>query len=143
MVAKPQEVGTFSLRQGLDAVGTWPISVSPYVSEQFFEDEKRIWRDSWLMLGRESDLGDPGAYIVSDLKVLNVSIVVTRNRDGRLHAFYNVCSHRASRLLCESHGRKSAIVCPFHNWTLNVDGRFEVFPRSSFLIVWRIRKSID
>ena len=128
MDGRPQEIGTFSLRQGLDAVGTGPISVSPYVSEQFFEDEKRIWRDSWLMLGRERDLGDPGAYIVCDLKVLDVSIVVTRNRDGRLHAFYNVCSHRASRLLCESHGRKSVIVCPFHSWTFNVDGSLRGVP---------------
>lgn len=80
------------------------------------------------MLGRESDLAEAGTFITFDLKVLNAAIAVTRNRDGRLSAFYNICTHRGSRLLCERAGRTSSIVCPYHAWSFNLDGTLRGVP---------------
>ena len=54
-------------------------------------------------------------------------VAVVRDRDGRLRAFSNVCLHRMSTLL-EGRGRTRAIVCPYHAWTYNLDGRLRGAP---------------
>lgn len=56
--------------------------------------------------------------------MVDQEVIVVRGRDGVLRAFYNVCSHRAHRLL-EGKGRKTVIVCPYHNWSYETDGAFK------------------
>ena len=111
------------LGQGLESLSSNPISTIPFVSDAFFEKEKAIWRDTWLMVGRERDLCEPGHYLTLHLKVINAPIAVTRLKDGSLHAFYNICSHRGSRLLWDSFGHAEVISCRFHGWTYALDGR--------------------
>ncbi|MGE0300458.1 MAG: aromatic ring-hydroxylating dioxygenase subunit alpha, partial [Pseudonocardia sp.] len=38
-------------------------------------------------------------------------------------AFHNVCRHRGSRILDDACGSVGNLVCPYHHWTYNVDGR--------------------
>jgi phenylpropionate dioxygenase-like ring-hydroxylating dioxygenase large terminal subunit len=116
------------LGQGLDTLATHPISKVPFVSDVFFEREKDIWKDTWLMLGREQDLKETGQYFTFHLKLLNTPIAVTRLRNGTLQAFYNLCSHRASTLLCEKFGKTPAITCRFHGWTYGLDGTLRGIP---------------
>ena len=104
------------------------ISNVPYVSEAFFEHEKDIWRTSWLMVGRELDIRDPGQFVTFDIKSICVSIAVVRDRDGELRAFYNICPHRNGRLFLEREGEKAAIVCRFHGWTFGLDGKLRGVP---------------
>ena len=42
--------------------------------------------------------------------------------DGKVRAFSNVCRHHAARV-CEGEGRTDALVCPYHQWTYNLQGR--------------------
>lgn len=44
-----------------------------------------------------------------------------RDGEGKVHAFHNVCTHRASILACGS-GKKSCFVCPYHGWVFGMDG---------------------
>jgi choline monooxygenase len=48
-------------------------------------------------------------------------IIISRGQDGDIRAFYNVCSHRASKL-AEGEGNKSVFTCPYHAWTYRTDG---------------------
>jgi choline monooxygenase len=65
-------------------------------------------------------VAQPGAYIVRD--ILDQSVVVLRDTKGELRAFFNVCQHRAHRLL-EGEGRVGGIVtCPYHGWAYGTDG---------------------
>jgi choline monooxygenase len=60
------------------------------------------------------------------VEVAGRSVIVTRNRDGQLRAFHNVCRHRAARLLdadAREVGRHGRIRCPYHSWTYDTDGR--------------------
>ena len=104
------------------------ISNIPYVSETFYEREKDIWRNSWLMVGRELDIRDKGQFVTLNIKALGVSIAVLRDGNGELRAFYNICSHRNGRLFCERMGKKAAIVCRYHGWTFQLDGKLRGVP---------------
>src|SRR5947207_2145494 len=119
------------------------LSGADYTSLETFEEEReRIWWGDWVCIGRTEELPDPGDYIVRDLA--GESIFITRNDQGELHGFYNVCSHRGTKFLDDepSSGRaKKAFVCPYHAWTYDLNGRLigtpnvkedETFDRSSF-----------
>src|SRR5580693_7488635 len=90
-----------------------------YRSEKVFGLEKeRIFFREWLCVGREEELPSPGSHRVLD--VLGESVILVRNRQDQLRAFYNVCRHRGSRL-CRTDGTASRIVCPYHQWTYDLD----------------------
>jgi glycine betaine catabolism A len=100
-----------------------------YRSEQVLAIEKeRIFCREWICVAREEELAEPGAFRVID--VLGESVIVLRNREGVLRAFYNVCRHRGSRL-CREPGTArlpggiagGRITCPYHQWTYDLDGR--------------------
>src|SRR5580693_3388417 len=68
-----------------------------YRSEKVFGLEKeRVFFREWFCVGREEELPSPGASRVLD--VLGESVILVRNRENQLRAFYNVCRHRGSRL---------------------------------------------
>ena len=55
--------------------------------------------------------------------------LVTRDRDGVLRAFLNVCRHRGA-VLADGCGTRSTIQCPYHAWTYDLDGALRNAPRS-------------
>ena len=89
--------------------------------EIFALERERIFHRSWWYAGNAAEVAEPGSYVTTSL--LDQDIVIIRGRDRELRAFYNVCSHRGHRLL-EGKGRESVIVCPYHNWCYQTDGRF-------------------
>ena len=50
-------------------------------------------------------------------------VVVTRDRDGAIHAFENRCAHRGSLLCLKERGEAREIVCVYHNWTYDLAGK--------------------
>jgi Rieske 2Fe-2S family protein len=97
-----------------------------YTSDAVYAEEReRVWFDRWVCLGREEEVAASGDYLVKDLA--GESVIVTRNADGDLRAFYNVCAHRGTKLLDETgdvcgHVSK-AFKCPYHAWAFDLDGR--------------------
>lgn len=94
-----------------------------YWDEDFFSLEReKIFAPSWQIVCHESDLAGRGRY--ATFAFMGDLILVVRADDGRLNAFRNVCRHRAARLLDEPFGQCGArIVCPYHAWTYDLDGR--------------------
>jgi choline monooxygenase len=92
-----------------------------YYEPAIFEREKdEIFYRTWQYAGHVSQLAEPGDFITEE--VGDESVIVLRDRAGELRAFYNVCQHRAHRLL-EGEGRlKSVITCPYHAWCYGLDG---------------------
>jgi phenylpropionate dioxygenase-like ring-hydroxylating dioxygenase large terminal subunit len=91
-----------------------------YFSREYMQKEwDRLWTRSWLIAGVTADLEKVGDYFLFNIR--DESIIVTLTEDG-VRAFYNVCSHRGSRLLSEERGNRKVIVCPFHSWSFNNDG---------------------
>jgi choline monooxygenase len=94
-----------------------------YTSAEFFGVEReRIFASSWVAIGTADQVEHAGQLILAE--VAGRPIFVTRNRDGQLRGFHNVCRHRATKLLegvC-SVGRTRKIRCPYHSWTYDLDG---------------------
>ena len=87
-----------------------------FVSPEVFADEqKKIFSKEWLLVGHESQIADPGDYIVQEVN--RESLIVVRDKGGEVRGFFNVCRHRGSRLCEERNGHLSAIQCPYHAWT--------------------------
>jgi Rieske 2Fe-2S family protein len=102
-----------------------------YVSPEFFSREReRIFFREWFCAGREDEVPRSGDYLALD--VAGESILVVRDEDAALHAFYNVCRHRGSQLVMttERSGGSfaGAIRCPYHSWTYELDGRLRTAP---------------
>lgn len=117
------------------------LPTSWYLSPAVFQAEKeRIFCREWSGVCREEELQNPGDSLVLDL--LGESILVVRNREGQLRAFYNVCRHRGSRL-CRATDEPVAtgrvalaggftagrmIVCPYHRWSYDFNGALVAAP---------------
>jgi Rieske 2Fe-2S family protein len=79
-------------------------------------------------VGHESQLQEPGDFFTVALAGENV--IVTRARDGSLHALYDVCRHRGSRICgADVRGNAERFVCPYHQWTYDLDGSLLAAPR--------------
>jgi glycine betaine catabolism A len=111
-----------------------------YRSTQVYRVEKeRIFCREWFAACREEELPKPGDYLV--LEAAGESILLVRNREGELRAFYNVCRHRGSRL-CRTPEQQQAlrvalpggitggrmIVCPYHQWSYDFNGALLAAP---------------
>jgi len=93
-----------------------------YTTQEFFDLEReRVFASSWVAVACTSDVDRPGRVVVVD--VAGRSVIVTRNREGALRAFHNVCRHRATKLLTDGQERLKRIRCPYHSWTYDLDGR--------------------
>jgi len=80
-----------------------------------------IFGRSWLMIGFEVELPKPGSYIA--LTVGRSPILVIRDRAGDIRGFHNVCRHRGAQLCGDGAGRSARLVCPYHQWTYDLDGK--------------------
>jgi len=92
-----------------------------YTSENFFAlEQEKIFVKSWVAVGCLPQVSKQGDILVAE--VAGRSILVIRNKEEKLEAFYNVCRHRGSKLLKESCNIKS-IRCPYHAWVYGLDGK--------------------
>lgn len=90
--------------------------------EVFLEEAERIFRRSWICVGREEEIARPGDYFL--VTAAGESLIVVRDEEGAAQALYNVCRHRGTRLREEERGTLGrSIQCPYHAWTYGLDGR--------------------
>jgi glycine betaine catabolism A len=100
--------------------------------EHFRRELESFYGQSWVCTGRADTIPNPGDYFVRE--VAGESIIVLRDTEAKVRAFYNVCRHRGTRLCQETGGNFTegnftegnfgrAIRCPYHAWTYALDGR--------------------
>jgi len=97
------------------------IYVDPTVAER---EHRALFLEQPLVVGLSQDLPGAGDCLLVD--DIGPPIVVVRGMDGRLRAFLNMCTHRASRLVSSDASgkctRRDRLVCPFHAWSFDLDG---------------------
>lgn len=104
-----------------DPARSYTMASRYYTDPRILEEEKeRIFARSWLFAGHESEVREPGSYFVVDL--VDESLALVRGRDGTLRCFYNVCQHRAHRILSGKGKLKFVMTCPYHAWAYDLDG---------------------
>ena len=74
----------------------------------------------WLFIGREEQVANPGDY--DTRRVLGRPIIIARDKQGKLGAFYNMCRHRGVEV-AEGSGNARFFRCPYHGWTYDLAGQ--------------------
>ena len=92
-----------------------------YTAADFFAlEQEKIFSTAWVTVGCLQQVQNPGDILVTE--VAGRSILVMRDKTGKLGAFYNVGRHRGSKLLEKSCNIKS-LHCPYHAWVYGLDGQ--------------------
>ncbi len=101
---------------------TYSLPQPFYTDERLFQiDMQEIFHKEWLIAGMTCEIPAKGNYIT--LQIGKNPIIVVRGAEGKVHAFHNVCRHRGSRLCVSEKGKVAKLVCPYHQWTYELDGR--------------------
>ena len=97
--------------------------------EHYRRELDAFWFDRWIAAAREEEIPSPGDW--RTVRIASQSIILSRDQDGRLRAFHNVCRHRGSALCTEEKGSfpRQRIVCPYHAWAYDLEGRLVATPR--------------
>jgi choline monooxygenase len=94
-----------------------------YTSNEIYEKErKNLFARQWLYFAHESEVPEPGDYLTAE--IAGYPLYVTRQQDGMLKCFHNVCRHRAAPLLTAPRGNNSGnvITCRYHGWSYGTNG---------------------
>jgi len=93
-----------------------------YTDPILFHDElERFYCQTWICAGRSEQVSAPGDYFVRE--VAGESVIITRDRENSLRAFFNVCRHRGTRICSSAEGHfPGRIQCGYHGWTYGLDG---------------------
>jgi phenylpropionate dioxygenase-like ring-hydroxylating dioxygenase large terminal subunit len=111
-----------------------PLQRAFYTSQQVLNaDLDRIWRRQWLYAGHSCQIPNAGDWLT--WRVGTDQVLVVRGRDGAVRAFHNVCRHRGARICNAALGNGSALVCPYHAWTYDLDGRLRTATEREFGVV--------
>jgi len=90
-------------------------------AEVYQREINRIFMVSWLYAGHVSEIPDIGDYKLYELD--NESVIIIRETDDRINGLLNVCRHRGSRICLNSSGNENLLVCPYHGWTFEKNGK--------------------
>jgi phenylpropionate dioxygenase-like ring-hydroxylating dioxygenase large terminal subunit len=94
-----------------------------YTDPDIFRDElERFYCATWICAGRADQIAKPGDYFLRE--VADESVIITRDGDGKLQAFFNVCRHRGTRICAAGKGHFAGrIQCGYHGWAYGLDGK--------------------
>ena len=120
-----------------------PVPVAELVSEDACYVSRRAWADhdvyelekkgifgkSWLFLGHESQIREPGDFVQAYM--CETPIILSRGQDNRIRALVNSCSHRGLPVCRSDHGNTKRFICPYHSWAYNVEGDLVTIPQES------------
>jgi choline monooxygenase len=99
----------------------WTIPAPWYFDERIAALERAsTFSTSWQVVGRVDQVRDNGQFFTAELA--GEPLVVARDEDGQLRAFYNVCRHHAAAVVTEPQGCAKQFRCPYHGWTYGIDG---------------------
>jgi choline monooxygenase len=85
-----------------------------------------VFGATWQAVGRADQVRRPGDFFTAD--VAGEPVVVVRGDDGELRAFFNVCRHRAARVVPDEAGHATRLRCRYHGWTYDLCGRLRGTP---------------
>lgn len=108
--------------QNVPDYGPSVMSRDPYTDPVRFELEReRVLGRHWLLAGSSAQLAGTGDWLTYEGH--GETVVVTRQPDGSLAAFHNVCQHRGPALVGDAVGCGARrFTCPYHGWVYDTTG---------------------
>ena len=98
-----------------------------YTSQEYTKIErKKLFEDKWVVVGVASSVPNKGD--AKPFKLLDLPIIILRDKKNKIRVFHNVCSHRGYKILQKPCNVKNTIRCPYHSWAYNTDGKLIATP---------------
>ena len=98
-----------------------------YTDQNLFDLEmEKIFLKSWLMVFREDEIPNTGDYKIWDK--LGRDILVVRQKDNSIKAFYNTCMHRGAPVVRDKKGSTKLLRCQYHSWAYDLSGNLIKVP---------------
>src|SRR5579872_3161296 len=114
-------------RPGLVDLSTGQISREIFVNDEIYaQEQERVFARSWLFIGHESQIPNPGDFFAS--RMGEEAVILCRDRAGAVHVFLNSCRHRGMKVCRYDEGNTPVFTCPYHGWSYGVDGRLVGVP---------------
>ncbi len=96
-----------------------------YIDQDYFRlDMEMIWYRDWLFMGHDCEIPRAGNYFT--VQIGDYPVVIVRGRDKIIRAFHNTCRHRGHRVCTAQKGASAKLVCPYHQWTYDLDGSWSL-----------------
>lgn len=107
---------------------TWPSADFSRVPYEVFTDPgiyrremEQLFRGPvWHYLGMDCEIPEWGDFLTNWIG--DVQVVLTRDKEGNVHAFENSCAHRGARIVDAVRGNAKRHTCPYHLWTYSLAG---------------------
>ena len=118
----------------MEAKIDWPRNDYSRVPFRLHHDEElyalemeRIFRGpAWSFLCLEAEIPNPGDYRTT--WVGDTPVIVSRDKEGAIHAFVNRCSHRGATIVRNLRGNADRLVCLYHRWCYSSAGELTGLP---------------
>lgn len=92
-----------------------------YLDQKLFEEElDKIFSQTWIYVGHESEVAQPGDYRTSVIG--RQPVIVVRDENHDLHVLMNRCTHRAATICQAANGNSAFFRCEYHGWTFRNNG---------------------
>ena len=99
----------------------WSLPAHTYVDPAIYEFElDQVFSGSWQYIAPLEKVANPGDVVIGQIG--RTPVVVTRDDEGRLAGFVNVCRHRGYCVVTEDRTNCKRLQCGYHAWTYGLDG---------------------
>ncbi len=113
----------------------WPTADTAHVPFRVYRDpalyaaemERIFYGPTWNYVGLECEVRQPGDY--RRIHIGEREVLLLRNGDGALTVVENRCAHRGAQICQALSGNcGNALICPYHQWTYDLDGALTGMP---------------
>jgi anthranilate 1,2-dioxygenase large subunit len=109
----------------------WPVQGVTRAPYQLFTDpeiykleQERIFRGkTWNFLCLDVEIKNAGDYRTTT--VGETPVIVTRDRDGKVHAMVNRCAHKGALVCLKKKDNVPSLSCVYHAWNYELDGKLK------------------
>jgi p-cumate 2,3-dioxygenase alpha subunit len=107
--------------------GRFKVARRSFVDPEILREEYRtIFDKCWLYVAHESELSKAGDFV--SRVVGKRGLLVTRDANDHINAFFNTCPHRGAQVCRERKGNAKAFQCFYHGWVFGSDGALKAQP---------------
>ncbi|MDH6194494.1 phenylpropionate dioxygenase-like ring-hydroxylating dioxygenase large terminal subunit [Mycobacterium frederiksbergense] len=112
-------------------LGTAPVDYTDSIDPEHWKlEQQAIFRRTWLHVGRVERLPKTGSYFTREMPSVGAgtSIIINKDKDGVIRAFYNLCRHRGNKLVWNDYpgeevsGSCRQFTCKYHAWRYALNG---------------------
>ncbi|MEI2471321.1 aromatic ring-hydroxylating dioxygenase subunit alpha [Peribacillus frigoritolerans] len=89
-------------------------------------EHEKVFLKTWVFIGHDSEVPNKGDFMTRELA--GYSLIITRDAEGEIRAFYNMCTHRGMKLCRADKGNKTLFTCPYHGFNFKNTGELVGVP---------------